>query len=136
MYSYAEHGSFHGDDCIGRACRYGSEPIEGLTVWGKWDSELYVKHNEDVEGEHGWSHFRSESLLVRSSTPRTRRCMRDVRHADSTKRLYTLPHRHKTLSCNIGIFSAPPPHSLYYRRFHPNCIPNKSADRCLPLTLI
>lgn len=40
--------------------RYGSEPIEGLTVWGKWDSELYVKHNEDVEGEHGWSHFRSK----------------------------------------------------------------------------
>lgn len=43
--------------------RYGSEPIEGLTVWGKWDSELYVKHNEDVDGEHGWSHFRSESLV-------------------------------------------------------------------------
>lgn len=43
--------------------RYGSEPIEGLTVWGKWDSELYIKHNEDVEGEHGWSHFKSESLV-------------------------------------------------------------------------
>lgn len=40
--------------------RYGSDAIEGLTVWGKWDSELYVKHNEDIEGEHGWSHFRSE----------------------------------------------------------------------------
>lgn len=40
--------------------RYGSEAIEGLTVWGKWDSELYVKHNEDTEGEHGWSHYRSE----------------------------------------------------------------------------
>ena len=43
--------------------RYGSEPIEGLTVWGKWDSELYAKHNEDLEGEHGWSHFKSESLM-------------------------------------------------------------------------
>lgn len=41
--------------------KYGSERIEGLTVWGKWDSELYVKHNEDVQGEHGWQHFRSES---------------------------------------------------------------------------
>lgn len=41
--------------------KYGSDPIEGLTVWGKWDSELYVMHNEDVEGEHGWQHFRSES---------------------------------------------------------------------------
>ncbi|CAN0447074.1 unnamed protein product [Pylaiella littoralis] len=40
---------------------YSSEPIEGLTVWGKWDSELYVKHNEDVEGEHGWSHFAVKS---------------------------------------------------------------------------
>ncbi|CAM9410338.1 unnamed protein product, partial [Ectocarpus fasciculatus] len=48
--------------------RYGSSAIEGLTVWGKWDSELYVKHNENVEGEHGWSHFRksgfSEGRLV------------------------------------------------------------------------
>ncbi|CAM9934281.1 unnamed protein product [Ectocarpus sp. 8 AP-2014] len=48
---------------------YGSDAIEGLTVWGKWDSELYVKHNEEIEGEHGWSHFRksgfSEGRLVR-----------------------------------------------------------------------
>lgn len=49
--------------------RYGSEPIEGLTVWGKWDSELYVKHNENVEGEHGWSHFRSEFLMHRGTHP-------------------------------------------------------------------
>lgn len=48
--------------------RYGSEPIEGLTVWGKWDSESYAKHNEDLEGEHGWSHFKSEYLVHHETT--------------------------------------------------------------------
>lgn len=62
--------------------RYGSEPIEGLTVWGKWDSELYVKLNEDVEGEHGWSHFRSESFVSSSQHTLIRRC-----------RIHVMPYR-------------------------------------------
>ena len=47
--------------------RYGNDRIEGLTVWGKWDSELYMKHNENVDGEHGWQHFRSEFGAVRGT---------------------------------------------------------------------
>lgn len=40
--------------------RYGSKMLPSLTVWGTWDPDLYVEHNNDVEDD-AWEHFQSES---------------------------------------------------------------------------
>lgn len=40
---------------------YGSDMITGLTVWGHWDSDLYMKHNSDLDPDtDAWEHFKSE----------------------------------------------------------------------------